>query len=83
MEFSITEELATLMLMKKIITVADLHKEVEMVLQNPDIPTQSLSFRRSKGESSLVTNETNNTDHHLITYYYLINQENMCANISK
>jgi hypothetical protein len=32
--------------MKEFITVADLHKEVEMVLQNPDIPAQNLSGLR-------------------------------------
>jgi hypothetical protein len=33
MEFSITEQLATLILVKEFITIANLHKEVEMMLQ--------------------------------------------------
>jgi hypothetical protein len=56
MEFSITEELATLMLTKKVITVTDLHNEVEMVLQNPDIPTQNLSFKPYECECLKMTN---------------------------
>lgn len=78
-----TEESATLTLTKKFITVADLHREVEMALQNPDIPTQNLSFRGTKGESSLITNDAKNIERHLIIHYDLINQENMCANVSK
>lgn len=77
------EESATLILTKNVITVADLHNEVEMVLQNPDNPTQNLSFGGTKGESSLITNDAKNIERHLIIHYDLINQENMCANVLK
>jgi hypothetical protein len=82
MEFGITEELATSLLMRKINAVADLHKEVEMVSQYPNIPTQNLSFRRTKSASSLITNDAKNADRNWTIYYYLINHKNIHANIS-